>query len=253
VGVLAGLAALTRTNGLLLLPVLAAVLWRGPRRTWRTAVPAVGVLVVGLVLVAAWSVRNSLAFDAPTALTTQVGFTLAGTYNDVSRTDERLPAAWSPAPVPPYASTLQRTDIDEREANGELVAIARRYIRDRPTYVVEVGFWNSVRLLGLQGTLPDAQGAAEVLIGPRTAKAVTYSVYPLLILVLAGIALGALRRVPRWTWLLPVLLWLSLVPVSAGHSRYRIVIDGFLLVIAAYAIVTLATRVHERRREPLGH
>ena len=81
-GAIIGLAALTRSEGILLLVLLALpAVWRaGPRRVRGLAVV---VLATGVVL-APWLVRCWTAFDRPVALTTSTGDLLAGANCDAT-------------------------------------------------------------------------------------------------------------------------------------------------------------------------
>ena len=78
-GAVAALAALTRGEALLLLPlVLIPVVWR--RGAWqRDGVRAAGVaLVAFLVVLTPWTVRNWIVFDRPVAIATNSGTAVAG-------------------------------------------------------------------------------------------------------------------------------------------------------------------------------
>src|SRR5947209_7944413 len=81
-GVLVGVAELTRTNALvLLIPLGCAVYAAGHGRRWRgLARPAVLVAAAVLVVVP-WTIRNYLVFHAFVPVSTEIGYTVAGTYN----------------------------------------------------------------------------------------------------------------------------------------------------------------------------
>src|SRR5436190_23913805 len=68
------------------------------------------VMVVAAVLtVIPWTVRNLLTVHAFVPVSTEVGYTLAGTYNQASRADVRWPAVWKEAEhgaSPEYAKLL---------------------------------------------------------------------------------------------------------------------------------------------------
>ncbi len=53
------------------------------------------------------------------------------------------------------------------------------------------------------------------------------------LLALVGAFTGLARRAPRWLWLTPLLLYLSVVFVNAETPRFRAPIDPFLIMLAA--------------------
>ena len=79
-GALAGFAALTRAEGLLLVPfVIAPVAWRGLRASLpRSALAVVTAGVAALVVVAPWVVRNAIRVDEPTIATVSSSTAIAG-------------------------------------------------------------------------------------------------------------------------------------------------------------------------------
>jgi 4-amino-4-deoxy-L-arabinose transferase-like glycosyltransferase len=223
-GALAGAAALTRTNGLaILVPLLLAV----PRRR-------LVLLAAAIVVMAPWTVRNTMQFDSFVPLTTQTGFTLAGAYNDVSRTDPRLPAAWRPPTMPPYADLPSRGENEaeiEREFRSEVVG----YAADHPLYPLRVVFWASVRMLNLADPQIEVGSAREAGVGEAYVRLNRYATWLLAALAVAGALTLAARRAPPWLWLFPVLLWLS-VAIAIGATRYRTPVDPFLVLLAALAL-----------------
>lgn len=224
-GALAGVAALTRTNGLvILLPLLLAV----PRR--RLVVLAAAILVI-----APWSVRNASVFDSFVPTTTQAGFTLAGAYNETAREDGRFPAAWRPP-------TMYLADADVRDDEVELERHFRSkaldFATDHPLYVPRVVFWATVRMLNLADAEIEKLSAREAGVGDGYVRLNRYSTWLLLALAAAG---AFLARPPPWLWLFPLLLWLS-VAVAIGATRYRTPVDPFLILLAACAVTTTRWR-----------
>lgn len=247
-GALAGGATLTRTNGLVVLGVLALVVWGRPWPRRASLVAPLVVVAAGLLVIAPWSARNTAAFGTLVPVSTQSGFTLAGTYNDLARTDPALPAKWRAVVVEPYAAALSRVDLDEAETDRALRAEARGYVREHPGYVLRAGFWNTVRLAGLQGADAERPVAPEIGIGGRLSDLQLHLFQGLALLALAGVLLGALRGRPRVLWVLPALLVLSMVLVTSPNTRYRVAIDAFLVLPAAVAVVGAARRVPGLRR-----
>ena len=94
-GVLAGLTILTRANAMVLLLPFALAVWTvRPRLSPRAlAVPAL-LVVVALLTVSPWTIRNAVVMDRFIPVSTQLGSALAGTYNDAARLDDENPASW---------------------------------------------------------------------------------------------------------------------------------------------------------------
>ena len=233
-GVATGLAFLTRANALALLVVLAFGVRRtGPRRSLRA--PAV-LVACALIVVVPWTIRNAVEFDRFVPVSTQDGYTLAGTYNATSRDRDGL---WITANADPaIAALLERgRDLDEAELNAELRTAARRFALDHPGYVVEVAANNLLRLFNLGGTAYERNVARfDHGLGPDWAKLMTFSLVPFLLLALAGAATRPARDAPRWIWAIPVLL-LTTVFVLATN-RHRAAIDPFILILAGLALVS---------------
>jgi 4-amino-4-deoxy-L-arabinose transferase-like glycosyltransferase len=229
-GILVGLAALTRGNGIIIaLPIAAGILLVRDRRrsAWRISV----FLLVTAIAIAPWAVRNTLSFHQFVPISTQGGFTLAGTYNDVSRTDKQNPAGWRVPLMPPYNALLRPNESEaalERKFRSQALGYAGRH----PGYVFTVAYFNLGRLMGLQGPALERATAPETGIGPLTSDADVYSFYLLVVLTAIAISRGALRRAPMFLWLVPVALVVSLIFVTS-YMRYRLPIDPFLILAVA--------------------
>lgn len=246
-GALAGLAALTRSNGLLLLiPIVLAAATAAQTRS-RCAVAAVAALAAAIVLVAPWTTRNALKLDAFVPISTQAGYGLAGAYNDAAREDPVHPTAWRPpAADPSYRAIIEDPDLGEAQVDRRLRAEARDFILDHPAYVAETAFDNSLRLLVLQDPELERTGASDLGMNPTLAQASSYSFYAVALLALAGLTAPAARRTPLFVWLTPALLLLSTVFIAAW-TRYRIPADPFIVLLAALGVLQLAAAVKRRR------
>jgi 4-amino-4-deoxy-L-arabinose transferase-like glycosyltransferase len=243
-GLLVGLATLTRPVGLLLL--VAVFVW-----AWRLRVPARRRLVLGgLAAVTAvgtivpWSVRNQAAFDTFVPISTQDGFNLAGTYNEESARGGSTRGTWRPPFIVARFRPLFGSELDEQQVNRRLRDDAIEYAIDHPRYIAEAAGLNTLRLVGLG---PGHVGAeriwyAEMGIGEDAQPWVRWSVYLMVIAALAGVVLRR-RALPAPLWLVPVLLFLSVVFIHGG-PRYRVPLDPFLVLFAAATLTSLI----ERRR-----
>jgi 4-amino-4-deoxy-L-arabinose transferase-like glycosyltransferase len=251
-GVLAGLAILTRANGMVLLLPLALAAWDARPRWSRQALAAPLVLVaVALVTIAPWTIRNARALHAFVPVTTQLGTSLAGTYNDVARTDRVDPASWrSLRRVPQYQyltapGPWRRTG--EALLERRLRAVALRYAGDHPVYVADVAYWNTRRALDLAGVGWARHTYSTVSVAPGWADAGVVCFWLVGALALAGALVRTARRTPLHVWLVPALLYLSVVFLAFETPRYRTGIDPFVLMFAAVALVTARDAVRRPR------
>jgi 4-amino-4-deoxy-L-arabinose transferase-like glycosyltransferase len=243
-GVLVGLAALTRSNGTLLVLAAAAGVWVGKPRQRRAALaaPAV-VLVAALLTVTPWIARNAIDFGRWVGLTTQSGYAVAATYNaDAARVDPpgHVRMTWT---VPEFRS-LYRRPMDEGRRSDKLVHSAIDFAKAHPGYVVKASAWNTLRVFELHRDdpiVPWYTGGLLQAVGERDliSPLIPLTVYAALILALIGAAtqagLGRARRGPGFVWAFPVLILLPAI-VLYGQPRYRIPADPFLLILAALGL-----------------
>ena len=252
-GVALGLLVLTRPSlAVLIVPVVALLYRRGPAsRPWA----ATGaVLLAGTMVVVPWVVRDRVTMHTWVPVTTQSGYVLAGTYNATAAQDGRFPAAWRPANFDPADAALlaRHPRAGEAQTDGLLQSAALHYLSVHPAYLAEVAFQNSRRLFDLVPSsevradttseygYPSGWGIAEMASG-----------LVLLALSLVALAFPTPRRLPIGFLAAPVLLWWSTAVLQAV-PRFRAVIDPFLLVLAAMALVALRDRWARRRRAGAG-
>jgi 4-amino-4-deoxy-L-arabinose transferase-like glycosyltransferase len=236
-GVIIGLAALTRSEALLLLLLLAA-----PAARWRPKPTAVAFAVVALICLP-WAVRNSLEFDQPTALTTGDGSVLAGANLD-STYHGRLLGGWD-------FTGLYQTPSGKQVDRNEAIQ-SDRWREDGLDYI------------------GDHAGRLPVVLGVRVLR--TYDVYPvlpgahasfvsgyynhihsldyvsramLLIAVVLAILGGmTLRRrgEPLWPFLAPFVLVTLVSLLGYGDPRFRQAADVALVVLAGVGLAGMKGR-----------
>jgi MYXO-CTERM domain-containing protein len=251
-GLLAGLAVLTRANGLILLVPLVLAVWAAPRRSWRSAGPPAVLVAVALVTVAPWTIRNAVELHAFVPVSTQLGSALAGTYNDEARLDSENPASWrSLKRVGDYAEIYARiSSTPEAEIEREYRAVAEHYIREHPLYVAKVAFWTSRRMLELGGLDWARHTYSTVSVGPGWANAGIACFWLFALLALAGAWAARARRAPWWVWAVPLLMYLSVVFLVVETPRYRSPIDPFVILLAALAVTAAVDRRRPRTPAP---
>jgi 4-amino-4-deoxy-L-arabinose transferase-like glycosyltransferase len=258
-GFVAGLAILTRANAFVLLLPLAWAVWDG--RPWRSRAaigpPAVLVAVALLALVP-WTIRNERELHAFIPVSTQFGSALAGTYNDAVRADTQNPAAWQGLKhIPDYAPLWERIDVTpEPVLERKLRAAAFHYIRKHPAFVLKVGWWNARRMLELAGLRRSRATAATITIDHKWADRGVLCFWIVAGLALLGTLTKRARRAPPYVWLVPVLMFLSVVFLVVETPRYRTPIDPFLVLLATAALATGWERIRgvaQRKADQVGH
>jgi 4-amino-4-deoxy-L-arabinose transferase-like glycosyltransferase len=252
-GVLCGVGVLVRPNAAALAPGLLLLVWgvRAPRLSARSlAAPAVALVCMVLV-VAPWTLRNALVLHQFVPVTTELGNTMAGTYNDEARLSPDRPAAWTePRLTPEYGHYYRERGFNDATLDQALRAAAFRYIGKHPTYLWEVWRWNTARLLDLAGFAESHIGGGTIGISHTASDIGTVSFWVLGLLAVGGLFAGGLRRAPLGFWLLPLLWYLSVIFLNAEAPRFRVGIDPFLILLAALALSAVASPVAERRRLP---
>lgn len=246
-GVLFALALLDRPALVMFGVPLVAGLWGRPWRSWRALrEPAVALLAAAIAIVP-WTIRNANAFHDFVPISTQSGFLVAGTYNDVSANDPVNPGAYRPASFDPsLRPILTDPALDENEVNKKLAEAGRTYAEEDPGYVPRVLWWNGLRLLGLERPLETAEATyAFQGIGKGYAKLALAGWYLAALAAIAGLFLGAWRRVPWWMLVVPPLLFAGVIWISSD-IRYRAPIEPFVLLAAALAL----TGIRRGRRQP---
>src|SRR2546421_238778 len=114
------------------------VVWgvRRPRLSVRSlAAPAI-TLVCMLLVVAPWTIRNALVLHRFVPVTTELGNTMAGTYNDETRLSPDRPAAWTePRMTREYSHYYRERGLNDATLDQKLRSAAFHYIGKHPTYL----------------------------------------------------------------------------------------------------------------------
>lgn len=258
-GVLCGLAALTRVNGLLLVIAAAGGVWAmRPLLSRRALAPPVAVVVAAVLTVTPWVIRNTIEFHRFVGISTQTGYALGATYNPES--GRKHPAGTSTMTYQVASDRdLYSRPLDEGVRSSRLTSRAIDYATAHPGYTARTLVWNTLRVFDVrhdtafkpsfQATFLQALGDARL-----ASRAVPASVYALLVLALLGavaqLARGtAVRRAPWYLWAVPVLMVLPAIAVY-GLARYRTPVDPFLAMLAGVGLVWAYDRVAARRTQP---
>jgi 4-amino-4-deoxy-L-arabinose transferase-like glycosyltransferase len=230
-GALVGLAALTRAELLLLLPLLAlpaAVYAGGPRA--RNAALATLACVVILV---PWTVRNLSAFDSFVPLSTNSGSALAGancdrTYSGIDLGFWRFDCARGPA----------RGGNDAEQA-ARLRSQGIDYARDHAARLPAVMSVRVLRTWDLYQPLRQARLSEGRHV--KLAEAGVFSFYLLALLAIGG-AVALRRRAELLVLLAPVILVTVTAIATLGAPRLRFSAEISIVVLAAVALARLTGR-----------
>lgn len=238
-GVLAGLTCLTRANALVLLLPLGLAVWTvRPRWSVRALAAPALLVVLALVTVSPWTIRNAIVFDRFIPVSTQLGSALAGTYNDQARLDKENPASWRAIfHIPEYQDIYAHIKTTPEPLIEDILRErSKAYIREHPTYVAKVAEWTTLRMFELGGLDWSRHTAATISVTPGWAMAGVYCFWVFTLLAIAGAFTKLARRTPLFVWMVPVLLYLSVVFLVVETPRYRTGIDPFIVMLAALAL-----------------
>jgi 4-amino-4-deoxy-L-arabinose transferase-like glycosyltransferase len=243
-GVAAGLATLTRTNGALLVPALAAGAWvLRPRWSRRGLMAPLVILVSAALVVLPWTLRNARDVHGLVVVSDEVGGTLAGTYNDVARTDPFGPGAWTiPESVPRYQPlfvTARRLDLPETTVARRLLQSALGYATAHPGYIAEVAGYNTLRLAGIGGQQDFLTSGRALRLSQWTTSLALVTSQFIALFALVGALSGAARGSPRFVWIAVLLLFVTTVLVNADALRFQVPFGPFEALLAGAAITAL--------------
>jgi hypothetical protein len=227
-GAVVGLAALTRSEALLLLLLIGLPL------TGRALKPALALLAAAVLVLAPWTIRNFSAFDRLTLISHNDSTVLAGancaeTYYGYDLGGWRFDCISNRRTFKEgrQAATWRQQGVDYATAN------AARWPTVVPVRVLRTwDFWHPRRLLD------SAEGRAR---WAETAGIVVY--YLLLPLAFGGsLLLWRRDRGAAAILLAPALLVTFSSAIGYGNPRFRHAFELSIVVLAALALVRLAQR-----------
>jgi hypothetical protein len=268
VGVLAGLAALARSELALLTPAIMVLLVVVGRREahpsvaapsgtatarggWGQAVlPALALGLASLATVAPWVLFNLSRFDETVTLTTNEGTTLLGSYCDATFSGPEL-GGWSISCVTsdPAYSMDEEPSVRSVRQREMAVTYAREHLDELPVVVVA----RVARTLDLYGL--DSLVAQDV--GEERWRWASWagivSWWVLAPLAVAGAVVhrrhtraDPVGRAGLWLLAVPVVSVLVVTVVFYGAHRIRSSLEPTVVVLAAVAVLALV----DRRRSP---
>lgn len=243
-GALIGLAALTRSEALLLLPLLAApVLLLGPGRLGPKAVRLALVCAAVLVVLAPWTIRNVSAFDRFVLISTNDGSLLAGANCPDSYSGDGI-GGWSFECI---SEGRPSEDDAERAARWRREGIEYALDHaDRLPVVLPVRVLRTWDLYEPRAQVAFAEGRQRTVVRIGL-------VWYFLLIPLAVLGFLALReRLTRLVLLAPVAMVTITSVLGYGVPRLRHAAELSLVVLAAAGIERLYRRLRARREEARG-
>jgi hypothetical protein len=222
-GILAGLAALTRAEGLLLLVLLVVPLLRRP--AGRRAAVIVGLAFVAVL--APWTTRNWIVFDRPVLVATEGGETIAGA-NCRSSYYGDLIGSWDNDCVRRGRGDNEAAEMDAAGRDGI------RYAHDHLDRVPLVAVVRLGRTWGFYDPLHTPAGRAERVVRLGFAMYIV-----LLPLALYGFVVLRRRHVRVWILMTPLIAVSVTTLLAYGNVRLRHSAELSLVVLAAAALDVL--------------
>jgi 4-amino-4-deoxy-L-arabinose transferase-like glycosyltransferase len=218
-GAAIGLAALTRSEALLLVPLLLP--WRRPKL-------AAAVVVACFVVIAPWLVRNWITFDQPTGISTNEGGLFAGA-NCHAAYYTPLIGTWACFPVNDPA-----WGTNEAVISGHLRSRAFHYASDHAGRVPAVV---GVRVLRVWDVWkPRSSAIYEASIADRhvdAQRAAMVALYLLAPFAIGGAVVLRRRGEPLRILLVPIVFVTLVAALSYGSTRFRVAAEPAIVVLAA--------------------
>jgi hypothetical protein len=233
--VIVGLAALTRGEGLLLLPLLLLPL---PRRHGGLRAASVVCLAFAVVL-APWTARNWVVFDRPVLVATEGGETLAGANCHQAYYGGRI-GTWQ---VSCYrvSSREDPTHFNEAAALDEAGHEGVRFALDHVERLPVVMAARLARTWGLRWAFQVPEGRSRWVM--HLGVAMYFVLVPL---ALYGLVVLRRRQVPVWIVTTPFVAAMLTTLLSYGNLRFRHAAELSLVVLAAVALDRLWGRTRVR-------
>jgi hypothetical protein len=238
------LAALTRGEAAGLLVLLAAPLAYRVHPTWGGRLRAFGVMLATFVVILApWTTRNLLTFKEPVIISTNgdgvfVGADCWGSFYGEHR------GSWD------YSCFTNRAPGDESQYSKDFRTRGLRYARDHAGHLPKVFVYRLAREFDFWRPSQSAIFMASEGRYFDVAKWGIYTYWFLFPLFVIGAVLLRRRRDPRlWVLMTPVALGIALALIVYGSTRFRVVMEPVIVVLAAVTIDALVARIAARRAQ----
>ena len=226
-GVAIGLAALTRSEALALVVLLALPLaWRAGRGTRRA--PALAAVAATALCVLPWTVRNYVEFDRVVPVSAGHGTLMGGANCDRTYSGPQL-GTWDI-----HCAARPGDSPDELQRNDDSFDRALDYIGDHPGEVPAVMAVRLLRTADLWQPLRQARGAEGR--EPRFAQAGVLAFYLLVPVGLYGAVLLRRGSRPLLPLVAPIVLVAAISLIGWGNPRFRAAAEVPLVICVGVAL-----------------
>lgn len=244
-GIVCGLAALTRAELVLLLPALAIPAVLGSdRASWRPRLGSLAVVFVSAsVVISPWVVRNLLTFDEPVLLSNGAGIVLLGANCDSVYGGRQL-GTWDSRCLDQVKDRDDPAVQERRQRETALDYIGDRVERLPTVVAARIGrTWSVFRPVQ---TVEYSQSEGRP---PAVALAGLIMFWLLVPLAVWGVL--RLRRGlrPVWPLLVPFGIVTAVSAMTYGTVRFRVPAEPALVVLAAAGVDSLWGRWRESRAD----
>ncbi len=226
-GVVTALAALTRGEALLLLPLILIPLLRSPEGRRAALVSVVAFVVV----LTPWTVRNWIVFDRPVAIATNSGTAIAGANCDQTFAAGDMLGGWYPPCI------REHPGKNEAEHHAEALREGVRYARDHSGRLPVVLAARVGRVWSVYKPFSIPEGRSV-----RVQKLGVLLFYLLVPLALAGAIYLRRRGVVTWILVTPFIIVTVTALTTYGNLRFREPAELAVVVLAAVALDRLLPR-----------
>lgn len=242
-GVLVGLAVLTRSELIIALPLIGFVglRWVRPRRETVRVVAATGLAAI--VVIAPWIIYNLSRFDDPVLLSTNDGTTLIGANCPETYSSAAL-GGWSLYCV---LDVQGAPGVDDSVRSSLQKSTAVAYARDHLSRLPLV----ALARLGRSADLFEVDNLVHQDVGEEKARWASWAgiVSWWVLAPLAGIGIARSRRRDATVLLIPVVLVVITSAAFYGAHRLRLPLEPVVVLGAAMFFGSLAKGRHDHPRD----
>lgn len=188
------------------------------------------MLLLTLLALLPWTIRNHAVLNRWVPLDTNSGFTLYDGFN---------PRATGASDQTFVKQMPKLQSMDELRRSDYLASLAKRYIADHPARVISLAVaklartWSPITLSNEFGQLRYQLIAAGFAI-------------PFDLLIIAGLFRGELSRGAKAFLLTPAVYFSIVHALTVGSLRYRIPAEPPLAILAAVALFKVVEKMHSR-------
>jgi 4-amino-4-deoxy-L-arabinose transferase-like glycosyltransferase len=251
-GVLIGLAALTRGEGGALLVLVAWPLAWWCASDWRgRLVPAATVTVATLVVIAPWMIRNFSEFNRFVPISTNAATAIAGANCDTTYSGKWI-GAWHLACIREAYGSFKDTSLadphyDEADHFAPAQQYGLDYMADHASEVPKVVVARVLRSFDLWDPFGSQIDYDDGDAGVRPWQQIGYVMFWVMIpFGVYGVVLLRRRKRPSWPLIAPIVVVVVASAALHGCTRFRAGAEPGIIVLASVGIVAVATSLMNR-------